>query len=52
MCINVQRGTLRLIFSYLQLPERSAKREPMTECGGNYQNVSAAWQYSWLGKPQ
>jgi hypothetical protein len=19
--------------------------------GGNYQNVSAAWQYSWLGKP-
>jgi hypothetical protein len=20
--------------------------------GGNYQNVSAAWQYSWLGKPQ
>jgi hypothetical protein len=20
--------------------------------GGNYQNVSAAWQYSWLGKPE
>ncbi len=20
--------------------------------GGNYQNVSAAWQYGWLGKPQ
>jgi hypothetical protein len=20
--------------------------------GGNYQNVSAAWQYSWLGKPR
>ena len=20
--------------------------------GGNYQNVSAAWQYSWLGRPQ
>jgi hypothetical protein len=20
--------------------------------GGNYQNVSVAWQYSWLGKPQ
>jgi hypothetical protein len=20
--------------------------------GGNYQNVSAAWQYSWIGKPQ
>jgi Putative MetA-pathway of phenol degradation len=20
--------------------------------GGNYQNVSAAWQYSWLGKPK
>ena len=19
--------------------------------GGNYQNVSAAWQYSWLGRP-
>ena len=20
--------------------------------GGNYQNVSVAWQYSWLGKPK
>jgi len=20
--------------------------------GGDYQNVSVAWQYSWLGKPQ
>ena len=20
--------------------------------GGNYQSVSAAWQYSWLGKPK
>jgi hypothetical protein len=20
--------------------------------GGNYQNVSVAWQYSWLGKPR
>jgi hypothetical protein len=20
--------------------------------GGNYQNISAAWQYSWLGKPK
>jgi hypothetical protein len=20
--------------------------------GGNYQNVSAAWQYSWLGRPK
>ena len=22
-----------------------------TRFGGNYQNVSFAWQYSWLGKP-
>jgi hypothetical protein len=20
--------------------------------GGNYQNVSVAWQYSWVGKPK
>ena len=23
-----------------------------TRYGGNYQNVSVAWQYSWLGKPR
>jgi len=23
-----------------------------TRFGGNYQNVSAAWQYSWLGRPK
>lgn len=22
-----------------------------TEFGGDYQNVSVAWQYSWLGRP-
>jgi len=20
--------------------------------GGNYQNVSVAWQYSWVGRPE
>jgi hypothetical protein len=23
-----------------------------TRFGGAYRNVSAAWQYSWLGRPQ
>jgi hypothetical protein len=33
------------------LPITGSKNEAIARHGGNFQNVSVAWQYSWLGRP-
>jgi len=44
-------GTVSLPVSKRQSFKFSYNRGAYVVYGGNYQNVSVAWQYSWLGKP-
>jgi hypothetical protein len=34
-----------------EVPDGSYSNGTCIRFGGNYQNVSVAWQYSWLGRP-
>jgi hypothetical protein len=45
-------GTISLPFSKHQSVKVSYSDGAYIRFGGNYQNVSAAWQYSWLGRPK
>jgi Putative MetA-pathway of phenol degradation len=44
-------GTVSVPISKHQSLKFSYNNGTYIRFGGNYQNVSAAWQYSWLGKP-
>jgi hypothetical protein len=49
---NSRMGTTMAIpFSKHQSVKVSYSGGAYTEYGGDYQNVSVAWQYSWLGRP-
>jgi hypothetical protein len=45
-------GTVALPISKHQTLKFSYSDGTYIRFGGNYQNVSAAWQYSWLGRPK
>jgi hypothetical protein len=45
-------GTVSVPISKHQSLKFSYNNGTYIRFGGNYQNVSAAWQYSWLGKPK
>jgi hypothetical protein len=45
-------GTVSLPVSKHQSLKFSYSNGTYIRYGGNYQNVTAAWQYSWLGKPK
>jgi hypothetical protein len=45
-------GTVALPISKHQTLKFSYSNGTYIRFGGNYQNVSAAWQYSWLGRPK
>jgi hypothetical protein len=45
-------GTVSLPITKHQSLKFSYSNGTYIRFGGNYQNVSAAWQYSWLGNPQ
>ena len=45
-------GTIAIPITKHQSLKFSYSNGTYIRFGGNYQNVSAAWQYSWLGKPQ
>jgi hypothetical protein len=44
-------GTVSVPVSKHQALKFSYNRGAYIQYGGNYQNVSAAWQYSWVGRP-
>lgn len=44
-------GTAAIPFTKHQAVKLSYNNGAYTRFGGNYQNVSVSWQYSWLGKP-
>lgn len=44
-------GTASIPMSKHQSVKFSYSHGAYVSFGGNYHNVSAAWQYSWLGKP-
>ena len=44
-------GTVSLPVSKHQSLKFSYNRGAYIRYGGSYDNVSAAWQYSWLGRP-
>jgi len=44
-------GTISIPFSKHQSIKLQYSRGTYVRFGGNYQNVSAAWQYSWMGRP-
>jgi hypothetical protein len=44
-------GTLSVPVSRHQAFKVSYNRGAYISYGGNYQNISVAWQYSWIGKP-
>jgi len=44
-------GTAAIPFTKHQAVKFSYNNGAYTRFGGNYQNVSVSWQYSWLGKP-
>ncbi|MFL6437565.1 MAG: transporter [Terriglobales bacterium] len=45
-------GTVSVPISFHQSLKFSYSRGAYVRFGGNFQNVSAGWQYSWLGKPE
>jgi hypothetical protein len=45
-------GTVSVPISKHQSLKFSYNNGTYIRFGGNYQNVSAAWQYSWLGRPK
>lgn len=45
-------GTLSFPTSKHQSIKLSYNRGAYIKYGGNYQNISVAWQYSWLGRPK
>jgi hypothetical protein len=45
-------ATVAIPFTRHQSVKMSYSAGTYNEYGGDYQNVSLAWQYSWLGKPQ
>jgi hypothetical protein len=45
-------GTVSVPISKHQSLKFSYNNGTYIRFGGNYQNISAAWQYSWLGKPK
>ncbi len=45
-------GTISLPYSKYQSVKISYSNGAYIRFGGNYQNVSVAWQYSWLGRPK
>jgi hypothetical protein len=45
-------GTVSIPITKRQSLKFSYSNGTYIRFGGNYQNVSAAWQYSWLGKPE
>ena len=45
-------GTVSVPISKHQSLKLSYSDGTYIRYGGNYQNVSVAWQYSWLGKPR
>jgi hypothetical protein len=45
-------GTVAIPVTKHQSPKFSYNNRTYIRFGGNYQSVSAAWQYSWLGKPK
>jgi hypothetical protein len=50
--VNSRLGaTVAIPFSKHQSLKMSYSSGTYTRFGGDYQNVSVAWQYSWLGKP-
>jgi Putative MetA-pathway of phenol degradation len=44
-------GTVSVPISKHQSLKFSYSRGTLVRVGGNYQNVSVAWQYAWLGRP-
>jgi len=44
-------GTAAIPITRHQSLKFSYSNGDYTQYGGNYQNVSVAWQYSWLGRP-
>jgi hypothetical protein len=45
-------GTVSVPISKHQSVKFSYDNGTYIRFGGNYQSLSAAWQYSWLGKPK
>jgi hypothetical protein len=45
-------GTVSIPLSKYQSLKFSYSNGTYIRFGGNYQNVSVAWQYSWLGRPK
>jgi hypothetical protein len=45
-------ATASLPISKRQSLKVSYANDLYVRSGGNYQNISVAWQYSWLGRPQ
>lgn len=45
-------GTASIPFSQHQAIKASYSRGAVVRFGGDYQNLSVGWQYSWLGKPK
>jgi hypothetical protein len=45
-------GTVSVPISFHQSLKFSYSRGAYVRFGGNFQNASAGWQYSWLGKPK
>ena len=45
-------GTVSIPLNRHQAMKFSYSRGAYVSIGGNYQTVSAAWQYSWLAKPK
>jgi hypothetical protein len=45
-------GTFALPITSHQALKFSYSRGTYVRFGGNYNNVSVAWQYSWLGRPR
>ena len=45
-------GTVSVPITKHQSLKFSYSNGTYTRFGGNYQNVSAAWQYSWIGRPK
>jgi hypothetical protein len=44
-------GTVSVPISKRQSVKFSYSRGAVVRVGGNYQNISVAWQYAWLGRP-
>ena len=44
-------GTTSIPISKHQALKFSYSKGAYIRFGGNYQNISAVWQYSWLGRP-